>query len=168
MKVCLDKVKAVEQFFETELDFSIDETSYSVESFKGSICKNGNFFELTADIKLKIIDPCDRCLKIFTEEIKSNIHMFIEILEESEFLEEEKELTDDEMDIYFINNSTLDLDEVIKQEAVVLRGYKRICHEDCKGICPGCGEDLNESECKCKAKIDSRWQALSMNINKNQ
>ena len=39
---------------------------------------------------------------------------------------------------------------------------KVLCKEDCKGLCPKCGKDLNLGSCDCKTKdIDPRWQALS-------
>ena len=38
-------------------------------------------------------------------------------------------------------------------------GYA-LCREDCKGLCPTCGADLNEGECECPPAADSRWDAL--------
>ena len=41
------------------------------------------------------------------------------------------------------------------------RQYKDLCKEDCKGLCPKCGCDLNEKECSCTTKeIDPRWAVL--------
>jgi uncharacterized protein len=47
-------------------------------------------------------------------------------------------------------------------EAVVLHEPQRIlCKEDCRGLCPQCGIDRNESTCDCRTdSLDSRWEAL--------
>lgn len=50
------------------------------------------------------------------------------------------------------NETTLDLTDDIRQE--VLLGYplKSLCRSDCKGLCPVCGQNLNEGDCGHKAK----------------
>jgi len=37
---------------------------------------------------------------------------------------------------------------------------KILCAEDCKGLCPTCGANLNETDCDCKAPVDARWASL--------
>ncbi|MBI3616994.1 MAG: DUF177 domain-containing protein [Candidatus Omnitrophica bacterium] len=44
----------------------------------------------------------------------------------------------------------VELDEDIRQEVLLNVPLRVLCKEDCKGICPGCGADLNNEECKCK------------------
>ncbi|NLA05033.1 MAG: DUF177 domain-containing protein, partial [Firmicutes bacterium] len=40
--------------------------------------------------------------------------------------------------------------------------YNPLCKPDCRGLCPGCGVDLNETTCSCEdeSRIDLRWQKL--------
>ena len=45
----------------------------------------------------------------------------------------------------------VELDEDIRQEVLVTLPPRVLCKEDCKGICPGCGADLNNEKCKCKS-----------------
>ncbi len=45
----------------------------------------------------------------------------------------------------------VELDEDIRQEVLVNLPPRVLCKEDCKGICPGCGADLNTEKCKCKS-----------------
>jgi uncharacterized protein len=54
------------------------------------------------------------------------------------------------------------LDEEVRQLILLDVPLKHLCREDCRGICPGCGVDLNAAECTCtKAEIDPRWAKLS-------
>ena len=45
----------------------------------------------------------------------------------------------------------VELDEDIRQEVLLNLPPRVLCKEDCKGICPGCGADLNNEKCKCKS-----------------
>ncbi len=46
----------------------------------------------------------------------------------------------------------VELDEDIRQEVLLNLPPRVLCKEDCKGICPGCGADLNNEKCKCQMK----------------
>jgi uncharacterized protein len=164
MKVYLDKISASGYLFNFSADYDEDGIVFSVKEFSGRIFKKNNFFELTASIKFEVSEPCDRCLEIFTEKIESEINILVEKIEKENFLEEEKELSDNELDIYFVESSVLDLNDILRQEAMILRPYKRICNENCKGICSICGQNLNESECDCEIIESDNWQVLNKYI----
>ncbi len=168
MKVCLDKINASGYSFEIKFNFTEDKTAFAINKFSGSIYKKDDVYELKAEMELDITEPCDRCLEVFTEKITSTVNINIEQASCSNDLEEEKELTEEDMNVYFMDDNILELEDIAKQEAMVLRDYKRICHIGCKGICPVCGQNLNEQECNCNASIDIRWKALNEYVNKNQ
>ncbi len=44
----------------------------------------------------------------------------------------------------------LDLDELVRSLVVLSLPMKNLCREDCKGLCPVCGHNLNESDCGCE------------------
>lgn len=55
----------------------------------------------------------------------------------------------------------IDLADHVRSELLVLAPLKPLCRTECKGLCPRCGANLNESECSCHIeKHDSRWDAL--------
>jgi uncharacterized protein len=45
---------------------------------------------------------------------------------------------------------SIDLGEEIRQEMIMANPARILCRDDCKGICPGCGVNLNLEKCKCK------------------
>lgn len=62
---------------------------------------------------------------------------------------------------YSVNDSELDITGIVTEEISVSMPMKPECSEDCKGLCPGCGKDLNEKACTCKAKsANPAWEAL--------
>jgi uncharacterized protein len=104
---------------------------------------------------------CSRCLNSFTYPVTLNIE------------EEYFPLTDvntgapvdlpDEPECFTINErNILDLGEAIRQYGLLAIPMKPLCREDCAGLCPTCGCNLNEGPCDCPPKsADPRWSELS-------
>ncbi len=69
----------------------------------------------------------------------------------------------DEPGSFTINeHNTIDLTEAIRQYALLAVPMKPLCREDCAGLCPTCGQNLNQGECHCPSQtIDPRWSELS-------
>lgn len=60
------------------------------------------------------------------------------------------------------HNHVLDLGEAIRQYALLAAPMKPLCKPDCAGLCPQCGQDLNQGRCGCVVKsIDPRWEKLA-------
>ncbi len=58
-------------------------------------------------------------------------------------------------------NHLMDLSEPVRQALLVALPLKPLCKEECAGLCPQCGANLNETRCDCESEvIDSRWQGL--------
>ena len=60
----------------------------------------------------------------------------------------------------------LDLDEAVRQWWTATIPMQQLCRQDCKGLCPRCGKDLNEGPCACGPELDERWAALAELSNK--
>lgn len=54
----------------------------------------------------------------------------------------------------------LDLRPTIREELILSAPAYLLCREDCRGLCPGCGQDLNQGSCTCPPSRDPRWGAL--------
>jgi uncharacterized protein len=112
---------------------------------------------LDAEVEL----TCNRCLRRFRHPLKIKF--------EEEYLptldihsgaplaspEDSSSFTIDE-------HHNIDLTEAIRQYAVMAVPMKALCREDCAGLCPKCGQNLNEGKCDCPAEeIDPRWTKLT-------
>ena len=59
----------------------------------------------------------------------------------------------DEFDLYFETDPTtefVDVGEELRQEIILEFAMSDLCKEDCKGLCPDCGANLNREQCKCE------------------
>jgi uncharacterized protein len=61
----------------------------------------------------------------------------------------------------FYEGAGLELEELLREQVLLMLPMQRVCSSDCKGICPVCGRDRNEAGCDCREKtVDDRWGAL--------
>ena len=60
----------------------------------------------------------------------------------------------------------LDLDDLLETVYILDMDTKYLCREDCKGVCPECGKDLNEGPCSCRKKADPRLAVLEQLLDK--
>jgi uncharacterized protein len=69
----------------------------------------------------------------------------------------------DEDDCYLVPRraSALDLTEAVREELLLAIPQFVECRQDCRGLCPRCGADLNSGPCGCPGNVDPRWAALT-------
>ncbi|MDR2889457.1 MAG: DUF177 domain-containing protein [Lachnospiraceae bacterium] len=107
-------------------------------------------------IELKTV--CDRCLKAVTVPIRLD---FTHEVSAPDTSGKEKMDEDDQEDETFMEGYELHLSELINNELLLQIPVKVLCREECQGLCPVCGQDLNEGECGCDRFVpDPRWSAL--------
>ena len=71
----------------------------------------------------------------------------------------------DDPDSYAVapDATEVDVTPAVREELVLAAPRFAVCREDCRGLCPQCGQDLNVSQCACTPAIDARWQGLRSN-----
>ena len=73
----------------------------------------------------------------------------------------ELSVTDAEAEIGYYEGTGLLLEDTLREQVLLALPLKSICREDCKGLCPLCGKNLNETQCDCVDDVeDPRWAAL--------
>ena len=73
-----------------------------------------------------------------------------------------KSITPEEEDraLWIDEHHILDLSEVVRQDVLLAAPISVICRVDCRGLCPNCGQDLNQGKCSCEPEPDPRWGPL--------
>ena len=66
----------------------------------------------------------------------------------------------DDPDSYLLQGDDVDADEIIQTEFILDLDDRRMCREDCAGLCEKCGADLNDGPCGCADDIDPRLEIL--------
>ena len=81
---------------------------------------------------------------------------------------EEVAISEADTEIGYYEGEGLLLEDVLREQVLLASPVKLVCREDCKGLCPQCGTNLNVETCNCQQPDDSRWAALSELKNKLQ
>lgn len=67
----------------------------------------------------------------------------------------------DDVDQETFDGHAIELDPLVREQLLLALPMDALCREDCKGLCPSCGQDLNERSCDCRADTaDPRWAKL--------
>lgn len=122
---------------------------------------DGRYILITGKVVGKVELECSRCLTLFEQEIEAPFEAQCDIrtfhlLAEGLPVDEGEEVT-----AIFDANSA-DLWELSRQALIVHLPMRPLCREDCKGLCPSCGANLNETTCNCQPPADPRWAALEL------
>ena len=152
MKIQLSKIISVPKYEET-VEASIDLNEIKLKGVSYPIREKNDFsivfrnigkdkisFAFETEVTLGI--PCSRCL----EEVSYPVS--VQVTKELDF-------------------SDLDLDILIFDEVVPKLPSRVLCKEDCKGLCPVCGTNLNEKECGCDRTVADPRMAAIQDIFKN-
>lgn len=154
-----------------ELNVSMGSFTYDNEEigFNSPICFNGTIkplgdliiLEGTASTELKLI--CSRCADVF------NFPVNLEILEKFSLVSDndaseisnKSEIIDLYEDVTELDDSNIDISNVLENNIILLLPMKKLCKKDCKGLCQKCGTNLNFSTCNCEdTDIDPRLEKL--------
>ncbi len=104
---------------------------------------------------------CDRCLGRATFPIDAPFDLFYKPAETVTAEEEEVAIDEGEAEMGFYEMPGLQLEEILREQVLLQLPMQRVCSETCKGICPVCGMNRNETDCRCEARAaDDRWSAL--------
>jgi uncharacterized protein len=70
----------------------------------------------------------------------------------------------EDLDSYFYDDPVVPVAPIAEERIQIAVPMKPLCREECRGLCPRCGSDLNVSECSCvdADDVDPRWRALQL------
>ncbi len=103
---------------------------------------------------------CDRCAEFFEVPIESDFELRYEP-SGNESTGGERAISPSEAEVGFYQGAGIELADVILEQLLLMLPMRLLCAEDCKGICPDCGQNRNKAVCQCdSARTDPRWDAL--------
>lgn len=117
--------------------------------------KGGDRVLLRGRLLVDIGFSCDRCLEDYVYPLDCDFSVDFELLRRGEFehLEKEHDCSESEMDVLYIDEPRIDVFAALEQQVHIAIPGKRICLEECKGLCTGCGANLNKGPCDCAEDV---------------
>ena len=111
---------------------------------------------------------CDRCASQVDQQIKCDFAYRVTTRSESISSGGEYECTEEDIRTLYIQERIVEVDAILREQAYLAIPMQSLCDEDCKGICSGCGVDLNQESCQCQTDSVNSPFAVLKKLGRNQ
>ncbi|MBR4394516.1 MAG: DUF177 domain-containing protein [Oscillospiraceae bacterium] len=122
---------------------------------EGVVFNEAGILRMTGTIDAPMLCICDRCGTEFETEKVTEVDATI-VAEES----------DEHPEHFVLEGTEIDAGEILETCFILDMETKFLCREDCKGLCPRCGSNLNLGPCGCRKEIDPRFAVLEQLLDK--
>lgn len=123
---------------------------------EGEVRNTAELLELSLTARTTLDAACDRCGKEFLRDQETGYRCMLA-----------EELQNGESDeIVLLEDGKVDVGDLARTAFILGMDSKTLCSEDCKGLCPRCGADLNLGPCSCQKEPDPRLAALATLLDK--
>jgi uncharacterized protein len=134
--------------------------------FKGRVERGEeNSVHVRGRVTSRLRMQCGRCLEAFERPVDADLDLFfLPRGKDTEAREEEDdvELSDHDMVVAYYDGDRLDIGEMVREQLFLDLPLRRVCRDECKGLCPVCGGNRNVKDCGCPepATADPRLAVL--------
>ncbi len=150
------------QWFHQQLsEDRIDQFSVRKIDFLGMASRVAENVSIKGRIEIEATALCSRCLESFVLVLEGDV-LYVMLPEREAPAGEETELEQDDLDLFYYKDDCIDLEAAIVEQGLLLLPIKPLCSEDCRGLCPVCGINLNKESCDHQKDqhIESPFAAL--------
>lgn len=123
----------------------------------GTVRNSADVLSLSLTASATLNACCDRCGREFP--LRKEIIYHCALAQEVQNEEQDE--------IVLLQDGKVDVDDLARTAFILEMDTKTLCSEDCKGLCPRCGANLNLGSCSCKQEPDPRWSALAALLENN-
>jgi uncharacterized protein len=120
---------------------------------------------LSGEFKVVVELSCDRCLEKFNNLLENTFTVDFELVGEGENNVEDIDYhcQESELDTIVLDKPEIDVVQVVSQQVLLAMPMKKICSQDCKGLCEKCGANLNneQEKCTCEKEVHSPFNILA-------
>ena len=125
----------------------------------GTTSRLGSRYYLEATVAARLTAPCSRCLKEYKHPIDAGFKLVLQ--RGAHHAPPESVAEDDYVQLDERTEYAYDIFPRVREAIVIELPIRYLCDEECRGLCPQCGADLNEGDCGCdRTEADPRWDGL--------
>jgi uncharacterized protein len=129
------------------------EESFALEAGGHVACRVEKGDDETVHVKGRVTASlgleCGRCLEPFSFPVDHTLDLFYLPHQPGDDAEDEEEITERDLVVAYYKEGLLDLGDMVREQLFLTLPMKRLCREDCLGICPTCGTNRNVTPCSC-------------------
>jgi uncharacterized protein len=117
------------------------------------IHKDNTRFRLVGSVATDLELSCSRCLETFRLPVNASFDLRYHPPSEMK-QDEESEVEEGDLETSYYQDDQIDLNELLREQFYLALPMKPLCSDDCKGLCPQCGTNLNTASCGCHTAWD--------------
>ena len=127
---------------------------------RASLSRSGHVLLIHSRSEIQVDWVCARCLELFPLTLTSEYSTSLKPKPDSALVEE-LELSREDLETEFYQGEEIDITPLMQDQVLLSLPSKALCREDCRGLCPHCGTNLNRHHCQCREQfMDPRFAAL--------
>ena len=160
----LRKVRFDETFEPGQIEFTGEEleqlTPLAAKGVAELLAHSDGEVRIQGRYTVEMGSQCDRCLGRARFSLDSGFDVFYR---PASYIarEEDVGIDEGEAEIGFYEGGGMELEDILREQVLLALPMQRVCSDVCKGICPACGKNRNETDCGCTLEThDDRWGAL--------
>ena len=116
---------------------------------------------VVGDFSTVIEIPCARCIDPVPAKVGGDFDLLYRPLG-VDAGKDERSISEAETEIGYYSGEGIQLEDVLREQILLALPLRTVCSENCRGLCPGCGKNLNAEQCICGDRPpDPRWAALA-------
>lgn len=153
--------------FAFEIPFTLEEldrepiVSIEPASIEGEVSRTEGGYALAARAAWAGELECSRCLAPYP--FAHEEEFLLVLRRRAPIAGEDVSLDREDLDTYFYDDPIVPVAPIVEERIQMAVPMKPLCREDCRGLCPRCGTDRNQSDCHCVTEFaDPRWNALKV------
>ena len=126
-----------------------------------------DFIRVKGRFRTTLRQACVRCLEGFDRMLQSRFTLDYsrEIPKDVHKNDSEGiELTAQQIGMIYFGGDEIDFTDALQEQVILAIPYKPLCNENCKGLCPQCGGNLNHGPCQCREKTAEGPFAILKNL----
>jgi len=131
---------------------------------RGKVTKTGPVLVVKGQVATTLELTCDRCLARFSYPVIASL--------EEEFASPANQTGGEagaDQEIRPLEDDILDLQPAVTEVLILALPMKWLCQENCRGLCPQCGQNLNEGRCRCRTEtVDPRLATLKQLLGRSE
>ena len=142
------------------LEYLADPLEFGDVQVKGEfLCAGSDHISLKAEVSARADTRCSRCLDPVSFPMTAEL--------DAEF---DRQPDPEDPDLYSFEASTIELTDAVRDALLLNMPMRVLCKEDCRGLCPRCGANLNRSTCTCQegAEVTNPFSALKNIVLKDE
>lgn len=119
--------------------------------------------KIDGTVRTEVEEECSRCIQPFRRRVEAELHLYAtaKAVAGRRGDAEDEDDEDSEAGYLIHDGRQLDLSGEVRSAILLSSPMQPLCRPNCGGLCPECGENLNERQCSCGGRrTDRRWKGL--------